>query len=113
MHRVYHILYAHLDFTPRLHTSYSHLVFTPRIHTWAGESKRRTTITIAHRLTTIRTSDKIAVVQKGRVIEHGTWEELMATGGVFFKLASEQETQHEADQVMMAEAPDAIPVAGK
>jgi len=41
---------------------------------------KRTTIVIAHRLTTIRNADKIAVVGSGRVLEQGTHEELLALG---------------------------------
>eukprot|EP00281_Chroomonas_sp_CCMP1168_P011044 CAMPEP_0206279694 /NCGR_PEP_ID=MMETSP0047_2-20121206/38154_1 /ASSEMBLY_ACC=CAM_ASM_000192 /TAXON_ID=195065 /ORGANISM="Chroomonas mesostigmatica_cf, Strain CCMP1168" /LENGTH=664 /DNA_ID=CAMNT_0053709651 /DNA_START=67 /DNA_END=2061 /DNA_ORIENTATION=- len=49
---------------------------------------KRTTIVIAHRLTTIRNADKIAVIEKGRVIEEGSHEELMARGssGAYWKL---------------------------
>jgi len=43
----------------------------------------RTTITIAHRLSTIRGSDKIAVINKGKVVEQGTHDELMQAGGVY------------------------------
>ena len=39
-----------------------------------------TSITIAHRLSTIMHSDKIAVVQKGRIVEQGTYDELLAIG---------------------------------
>jgi ATP-binding cassette subfamily B (MDR/TAP) protein 1 len=42
--------------------------------------QRRTTIVIAHRLSTIRGADKIAVVGKGRVLEEGTHEQLLALG---------------------------------
>ena len=49
---------------------------------------KRTTIVIAHRLSTIRNADKIAVVDKGRIVEEGTHDELMAIGeeGHYFKL---------------------------
>jgi len=51
---------------------------------------KRTTIVIAHRLTTIRDADKICVVDKGVIVEEGTHEELMAKGpkGFYFKLNS-------------------------
>ena len=50
----------------------------------------RTTIAIAHRLSTLRDADKLAVIDKGRVIEFGTHEELLALKGTYFKLYSLQ-----------------------
>jgi len=46
----------------------------------------RTTIIIAHRLSSIVSSDCIAVVQNGAVVEIGTHEELFAMGGVYTEL---------------------------
>ena len=46
----------------------------------------RTVIVVAHRLSTVRHADKILVIDKGRLIEEGTWAELMAKGGAFFSL---------------------------
>lgn len=46
----------------------------------------RTTFIVAHRLSTIRDADKIAVIHEGRCIEYGTYEELMELKGSFFKM---------------------------
>jgi subfamily B ATP-binding cassette protein MsbA len=51
----------------------------------------RTTFVIAHRLSTILHADKIAVLEKGRIVEQGPHEELIAkTGGLYCKLHSLQ-----------------------
>ena len=48
--------------------------------------KGRTTFVIAHRLTTIRDVDRLAVFEKGKLVEIGTHEELLAKGGVYAEL---------------------------
>lgn len=48
--------------------------------------KGRTSIVIAHRLATIQNADKILVVDKGRIAEEGTHQELLARGGLYRKL---------------------------
>ncbi|MBV8474764.1 MAG: ATP-binding cassette domain-containing protein, partial [Hyphomicrobiales bacterium] len=50
----------------------------------------RTTFIIAHRLATIRKADRILVFDKGRIVESGTFDSLVAEGGVFAGLARAQ-----------------------
>lgn len=51
-----------------------------------GITKGRTTIIIAHRLSTLREADKLIVIEKGAVAESGTAEELLKQKGVYYKL---------------------------
>jgi ATP-binding cassette subfamily B protein len=48
----------------------------------------RTTIAIAHRLSTVRDADQIVVLDKGRVVEVGTYDDLVAAGGKFAELVA-------------------------
>ena len=49
-------------------------------------SRGRTTIVIAHRLSTIREADKLIVLEDGRLVEQGTWDDLASAGGTFSRL---------------------------
>ncbi|WP_375142111.1 ABC transporter ATP-binding protein [Microbacterium sp.] len=53
-------------------------------------AKGRTTLTIAHRLSTVIGADVIHVVEAGRIVESGTHAELLAAGGLYAALAAEQ-----------------------
>ena len=48
--------------------------------------KERTTLVIAHRLSTVRQADQIVVLDKGRIIEKGTHDALIASNGHYAKL---------------------------
>lgn len=52
--------------------------------------KNRTTIVIAHRLSTVRNADEICVLEKGKIIERGNHDELMALKGAYFNLQQSQ-----------------------
>lgn len=52
----------------------------------ANASRGRTTIVIAHRLSTIREADWIVVLERGAIVEQGTWESLQAAQGTFDRL---------------------------
>jgi ABC-type multidrug transport system fused ATPase/permease subunit len=49
-----------------------------------------TRIVIAHRLSTVRDADRILVLDRGRIAEIGTYDELIARGGAFHRLAQRQ-----------------------
>ena len=54
------------------------------------ERIRSTKLVIAHRLSTVRRCDRIIVMDKGRIIEEGSYEELMEMKGYFYELAARQ-----------------------
>jgi ATP-binding cassette subfamily B protein len=60
--------------------------------------KGRTTFVIAHRLATVRNASRIFVFDKGRIVESGTFDELMRKGGVFTELAKAQFIASESAQ---------------
>ncbi len=70
------------------------------------ERQRCTRITVAHRLSTVRNSDLIVVMDKGRIVEQGTHTQLLAKNGLYTKLiqASQNPTENAHDPILVAAA---------
>jgi len=60
----------------------------------ASICRGRTVIIIAHRLSTVRATDRIYVIDKGQIIESGSYQELLRKEGAFAKLHRHQEGLH-------------------
>jgi ATP-binding cassette subfamily B protein len=61
-------------------------------------AKGRTCLVIAHRLSTVRNADRIAVIEEQHILEQGTREELLAAGGAYAALEQAQGFEAEKEQ---------------
>jgi ATP-binding cassette subfamily B protein len=62
-------------------------------------SRRRTTIAIAHRLSTLRNADRLLVFDQGRLVEQGTHDELMALDGLYSSLVRLQYSSGPTEEI--------------
>jgi ATP-binding cassette subfamily B protein len=67
-------------------------------------ARGRTTLSIAHRLSTVIGADVIHVIDAGRIVESGTHSSLLAAGGLYAELAAEQLA---ASRILQTEDSDA------
>jgi ATP-binding cassette subfamily B protein len=74
----------------------------------------RTTIAVAHRLSTVKDYDRIVMIEEGRAAEIGSYEELMGKRGSFYRMAvqhfQEEEDEHMSEKRETAAASSTIAV---
>ena len=67
-------------------------VLTQKIVTDSMDAMKCTRIVIAHRLSTIQACDRILALDQGRIVESGTYDELIARDGFFASLVKRQQS---------------------
>ncbi len=63
-----------------------------------GVMRERTSIVVSHRISTVRGADQILVLDRGRVVERGTHDELLACGGLYADLDRQQRLEAELEE---------------
>lgn len=66
-------------------------------------SSKKTTLTISHRIGPTKRSDLIIVMDKGKIVEQGTYEELLNTKGLFYKVYESQSVWYKDDFLVSKE----------
>jgi ATP-binding cassette subfamily B protein len=66
--------------------------------------EQKTVIAIAHRLSTIRHSDQILVLNHGKIVEQGSHQELLAMGGVYASLLTDDANIEDDERLLSPEA---------
>jgi ATP-binding cassette, subfamily B, multidrug efflux pump len=65
----------------------------------AAVMRGRTVILISHRVSTVRGADSIVVLEKGRIVERGTHDDLVAAGGYYAELSQKQMLEEELESI--------------
>lgn len=65
------------------------------LHTLQTELQNKTVLTISHRISSVQHSDRIYVLDKGRLVEEGTHQELLDQKGVYYKMSEAQKLEED------------------